>query len=123
MFVGEEGLDFGGVKKEFFELLSAQLFKDCFKMTESSPGFLWFDPDFTDESRLELVGTLIGLAIYNSTLLDVHFPLALYSSLLGLPLRTPTLDDLAGVDPTLSHGLKVWLSFLFRPFNIYCSFF
>jgi len=110
VFQGEEGLDFGGVRKEFFELLSALLFKDCFKVADTQAGMLWFDPNFDDLTRLELVGTLIGLALFNSTLLDVHFPRALYATLLGSPVANPSLDDLADVDPSLSHGLQAMLN-------------
>jgi hypothetical protein len=53
----------------------------------------------------------MGLAVYNATLLDVHFPLALYSGLLDRPILRPTLDDLRKIDPSLARGLKTMLEF------------
>lgn len=47
------------------------------------------------EMEYELVGVLLGLAIYNSCILDVHFPLVLHRKL--LQCRDFNLDDLAGV--------------------------
>jgi hypothetical protein len=38
-----------------------------------------------------LIGLILGLAIYNSIILDVRFPLAIYKKLLGVPV---SLDDL-----------------------------
>jgi ubiquitin-protein ligase E3 A len=33
--------------------------------------------------QFELCGKLLGLAIYNSVILDIHFPLVIYKKLLG----------------------------------------
>lgn len=57
---------------------------------------------------MQLVGALIGLAIYNSVLLDVHFPLALYKKLQGLPVG---LDDLAELAPTVAQSLRALLDY------------
>ena len=52
----------------------------------------YFNP-FTFEAPInfELVGAILGIAIYNSVILDVHFPLAVYKKLLGIPAN---FDDL-----------------------------
>lgn len=83
-FSGEEGVDEGGVQKEFFQLAIRELFDvkyGIFEANEDSRLF-WFtkwipptaaaDTDNTVErDELKLVGRLIGLAIYNSVILDV----------------------------------------------------
>jgi E3 ubiquitin-protein ligase HECTD2 len=46
-----------------------------------------------NESEFKLVGIVFGLAIYNSTILDVHFPPVIYSYLLN-PEYIPTFEDL-----------------------------
>lgn len=51
---------------------------------------------------------ILGLAIYNSVILDVHFPMVVYRKLMGVP---PTLDDLKGLQPTLGRGLQQLLDF------------
>lgn len=63
----------------------------------------WFKPDPTDDhiaiSEYKLVGMLLGLAVYNSVILDVHFPLALYKKLMNAKVN---LQDLRQLDP-VSH--------------------
>ena len=44
----------------------------------------WFNHENTwNENGYELVGMLVGLALYNSVLLDVHFPLAVYRKIVS----------------------------------------
>ena len=53
-----------------------------------------------------LTGVLVGLALYNGVLLDVHFPQAVYRKLLGLPLG---LEDM--VDDDVRKGLQQLLDY------------
>lgn len=91
-FVGEQGVDAGGVKKEFFQLIMKQLFDPVYSMftyNEETRTY-WFNPDtFEPLIKFELIGFIIGLALYNNIILDVHFPLVLYKKLMGLE---PTVD-------------------------------
>lgn len=112
-FLDEEGVDEGGVKKEFFQLLTAQLFDfsyGMFKMTESKRDW-WFNSSgtsFGDPQEYQLVGILVGLALYNSVLLDLHFPLVVYKKLLG---RQVGLSDLREIEPELMEGLLKLLDY------------
>jgi hypothetical protein len=99
VFKGEEGVDAGGVTREFFQLISTQLF-DVSSGLWLAPDQLedeqltWFNPDcFWNDEGYNLVGILVGLAVYNNVLLDVNFPLAVYRKLLGLPLGLEDLPD------------------------------
>lgn len=88
-FKGEEGLDAGGVTKEFFQLLSEDLFEPSSGLWTTKYGdeINWFSSDNTwDIKSYELVGILFGLALYNSVLLDVRFPLAVYRKIVSGPL-------------------------------------
>ena len=51
---------------------------------------------------------LLGLAIYNGVLLDVHFPAFAYKRLLGLPVG---FTDLRAAAPELGRGLDKLLSY------------
>ena len=85
-FKGEEGLDAGGVTKEFFQLLSEDLFETNSGLWTTKYGdeINWFSSDNTwDIKSYELVGILFGLALYNSVLLDVRFPLAVYRKIVS----------------------------------------
>lgn len=61
---------------------------------------LWFNAlTFEDDMAMYgLIGILCGLAIYNGTIIDLPFPLALYKKLLDKPVN---LDDLRELDPQL----------------------
>ncbi|KAG2439072.1 hypothetical protein HYH02_006599 [Chlamydomonas schloesseri] len=100
-FVGEEGVDEGGVAKEFFQLLVRQLFNPDYGMFTSDPNshLHWFRPTSGSnklgaggddmELEFELVGILIGLAIYNSHILEFQFPPVLYKKLMGAVCPEP----------------------------------
>ncbi|CDH49286.1 ubiquitin-protein ligase e3a [Lichtheimia corymbifera JMRC:FSU:9682] len=113
-FVGEEGVDEGGVQKEFFQLIIRDLFDPkygMFTMNEESRLY-WFtpNPSQTGENTAEfkLAGLLLALAVYNSVILDLHLPLALYKKLMGVEVG---LEDLKQLDPSLARGLERLLLF------------
>lgn len=60
----------------------------------------WFSPnpvlDDINIREYKLVGLLLGLAVYNSVILDLHFPLALYKKLMDVETG---LSDLKQLDP------------------------
>ncbi|CAR30618.1 putative E3 ubiquitin-protein ligase HUL4 [Lachancea thermotolerans CBS 6340] len=96
-FVNEPGIDAGGLRKEWFLLLTRELFNPSsglFIVVEESR-FSWFnmaykDVDFGPENAEKLYylfGIVLGLAIYNGTILDLCFPMALYKKLCGEPLN------------------------------------
>ncbi|GBG30354.1 Ubiquitin-protein ligase, putative [Hondaea fermentalgiana] len=117
-FRGEDGVDAGGVKKEFFQLLAEQLFSEDYGMfsREGDTGELWFNLSplstaATDPNAYRMVGKLLGLAIYNATIIDMNFALAFYRTLLGKVRAKPGLRDLAELNPTLADGLRQMLEY------------
>jgi E3 ubiquitin-protein ligase HERC4 len=55
--------------------------------------------NFEINNQFNYLGVLCGLAIYNFTIIDLPFPLALYKKLLKEPV---SLQDLKGLSPTLA---------------------
>ncbi|VDL89161.1 unnamed protein product [Schistocephalus solidus] len=55
-----------------------------------------------------MVGALCGLAIYNSIIVDLNFPLAMFKKLLG---QQPTLEDLKELDPVVGKSLQQLLEY------------
>ncbi|XP_077469931.1 putative E3 ubiquitin-protein ligase HECTD2 isoform X2 [Stigmatopora argus] len=124
-FLGEAGLDMGGLTKEWFLLLVRQIFRDDYGMFTymKESGCHWFSSWKCDNySEFQLIGTLMGLAVYNSIALDIHFPLYCYRKLLTPPtapcdpngpvgMATATLDDLRQIAPELAHGLQELLDY------------
>ena len=70
---------------------------------------VWFNSSSLEsEKEFELVGILLGLAIYNGIILDVHFPLVIYKKLQGEMLG---LQDLMNIQPSLAKSLQQLLDF------------
>ncbi|XP_072196248.1 probable E3 ubiquitin-protein ligase HERC4 isoform X2 [Excalfactoria chinensis] len=111
IFVGEEAVDVGGVRKEFFLLIMRELLDPkygMFRYYEESR-LIWFsDKTFEDSDLFHLIGVVCGLAIYNFTIVDLHFPLALYKKLLN---KKPSLDDLKELMPDVGRGMQQLLDY------------
>ena len=126
-FLGEEGLDSGGLRKEWFLLLVREVFDPehgLFVYDEDSH-YCYFNPGtFETSDQFFLVGAVLGLAIYNSTILDVALPPFAFRKLLASapnytgpatsssrPSSNYTLEDLAEFRPMLAQGLRQLLDF------------
>ena len=118
VFIGEEGVDEGGPTREFFTLVTRAIFSPDYGMFappdqhhhHSQQQRLWFVPcgcEAVGEEEYELTGTVLGLALYNSTLLELAFPGVVYKLLQG---RVPTFDDLADVSPRMHASLSQLLA-------------
>lgn len=110
-FEGEQGQDEGGVSKEFFQLVVEEIFNPdigMFTYDEHTKVF-WFNPSsLENEGQYTLIGIVLGLAIYNNCILDVHFPMVAYRKLMG---KKGTLVDFADSHPTLYQSLKEILDY------------
>ncbi|KAG8435258.1 hypothetical protein GDO86_013274 [Hymenochirus boettgeri] len=111
IFVGEEAVDAGGVRKEFFLLIMRELLDPkygMFRYYEESR-LIWFsDQTFEDSDLFHLIGVVCGLAIYNFTIVELHFPLALYKKLLK---RKPSLEDLNELIPDVGRSMQQLLDY------------
>ena len=111
IFDGEDGVDAGGVRKEFFQVITRQLMDPSygmFKYHEESR-LLYLNADSFDSSQeFELIGVLLGVAIYNSIILDLKMPRCIYKKLKGISLDICDLEEL---NPSLAHGLQALLNF------------
>ena len=57
----------------------------------------WFNPSsYENERQFMLIGIVLGLAIYNNVILDVHFPMVVYRKLMG---KLGTFEDLVTSHP------------------------
>jgi len=95
--------------------------------------YCYFNPNSLEPSeQFFLVGVVFGLAIHNSTILDVALPPFAFRKLLlaapppAVPTSQPrqamtyTLDDLAEYRPRLAHGLRQLLDYDGNVENIFC---
>ncbi|TPX34534.1 hypothetical protein SmJEL517_g02894 [Synchytrium microbalum] len=103
---GEEGMDQGGVQKEFFQVLCSQLLDPAYGMftQDEETRLVWINgSSLESEAQFELVGTVIGLALYNGVILGVSFPTFLYKKLLD---ESVGLEDIKQAFPALGRGLQ-----------------
>ncbi|XP_024642605.2 ubiquitin-protein ligase E3A isoform X7 [Macaca nemestrina] len=110
-FEGEQGVDEGGVSKEFFQLVVEEIFNPDIGMFtyDESTKLFWFNPSsFETEGQFTLIGIVLGLAIYNNCILDVHFPMVVYRKLMG---KKGTFRDLGDSHPVLYQSLKDLLEY------------
>ncbi len=111
VFEGEEGIDEGGVQKEFMQVVTRQLLDaqfGMFKINEDSNLMYFNQHTFEIGLEFELIGTLLGVAIYNSIILDIHFPMVVYKRLKG---HKPDIHDLTVLDPQLGRNLQKMVDF------------
>eukprot|EP01041_Mallomonas_annulata_P010022 gene10022-20866_t len=77
VFDNEEGVDAGGVRKEYYQVMMKKMLDPnfgMFKYYEESRQ-LWFNSDCLETvQEFELVGILLGIAIYNSIIIDLPMP-------------------------------------------------
>lgn len=107
IFDGESEYEIGGPSREFFHLISGQLFSPEFGLFSrcNDEGFLWFTTNSTKDSQVyQLAGTIVGLAIYNAILLPIRFPFILYKKILN-PNISFTIHDFAKVDPIAAKSI------------------
>lgn len=133
-FAGEEGVDAGGPRKEWFLMLVRDIFDPNHGMFvyDDDSNTCYFNPSsFETSDQYHLVGVLLGLAIYNSTILDVALPPFAFRKLLAAApasitgtsnhnvssltgtkgQMTYTLQDLAEFRPSLAAGLQQLLDY------------
>nr|CAB3267458.1 ubiquitin-protein ligase E3A-like [Phallusia mammillata] len=105
-FDGEEGVDEGGVSKEFFQLVVEKIFNPdngMFIYNEQTNLFWFNQHSFETQVQYKLIGIVLGLAIYNNCILDINFPSFVYKKLLG---RKATFHDMADSHPLIYQSLK-----------------
>ncbi|KAG8835313.1 hypothetical protein FRC17_004095 [Serendipita sp. 399] len=111
-FTNEEGVDAGGVTREWFRILAREIFNPNYalfspcgadRLTYQPNPASWINPDHL--RYFKFVGRILGKAIYDQKLLDGHFARSVYRQLLGKPVD---YRDLEWSDPSYYSGLR-WM--------------
>jgi E3 ubiquitin-protein ligase HUWE1 len=111
-FHGEEGVDAGGVTREWFQSLSRQMF---------DPNYALFVPVSSDRTTFHpnklsgineehlhffnFIGRIIGKALYEGRVLDCYFSRAVYKRILG---KAVSVKDMESFDPDYYKSLT-WM--------------
>ncbi|KAF2361972.1 C2 domain [Trinorchestia longiramus] len=112
-FEGEIGLDYGGVAREFFFLLSKEMFNPYYGLFEYSATdnyTLQINPysGMCNEEHLryfKFIGRVAGMAVYHGKLLDAFFIRPFYKMMLE---KTIELKDMESVDSEYYNSL-LWI--------------
>lgn len=111
-FRGEEGLDYGGVAREWFFLLSHEVLNPMYCLFEYADKNNYslqinpassINPDHLD--YFKFVGRFIAMALFHGKFIYSGFTLAFYKQLLGKPLM---MKDLESIDPEFYNSL-LWI--------------
>lgn len=111
-FDGEEGLDYGGVSREFFFLLSHEMFNPFYCLFEYSAHdnyTIQINPNSGINPEhlnyFKFIGRVVGLGVFHRRFLDAFFVGALYKMMLH---KKVVLQDMEGVDAEVYNSLK-WI--------------
>ncbi|AFR98781.2 E3 ubiquitin-protein ligase NEDD4 [Cryptococcus neoformans] len=111
-FEGEDGLDYGGLSREFFFLLSHEMFNPFYCLFEYSAHdnyTLQINPNSGVNPEhlnyFKFIGRVVGLGIFHRRFLDAYFIVSFYKMILGKKIA---LQDLESVDAGLFRGLT-WM--------------
>ncbi|XP_041074645.1 E3 ubiquitin-protein ligase NEDD4-like isoform X4 [Polyodon spathula] len=112
-FENEKGLDYGGVAREWFFLISKEMFNPYYGLFEYSATdnyTLQINPNsgLCNEDHLsyfKFIGRVAGMAVYHGKLLDAFFIRPFYKMMLQKPI---TLQDMESVDNEYFNSLK-WI--------------
>lgn len=111
-FDGEEGLDYGGVSREFFFLLSHEMFNPFYCLFEYSAHdnyTIQINPNSGINPEhlnyFKFIGRVVGLGVFHRRFLDAFFVGALYKMMLR---KKVVLQDMEGVDAEVHNSLK-WM--------------
>ena len=111
-FDGEEGLDYGGLSREFFLLVSHSLFDPnygLFQYCTKTNYLLQICPHSSVNPEhlqyFRFVGRIFGLAIFHNRLIDAYFTPSFYKALLKKKI---TIQDLQGIDESSFNSIN-WM--------------
>jgi E3 ubiquitin-protein ligase HUWE1 len=113
-FRNEEGVDAGGLSREFFGILAKEIFNPNYALFTSTEDGCTFQPNSNSSinpdhlSYFRFVGRIVGKAVADGFLLDAHFTRSLYKHMLGIKL---THHDMEAIDPDYYRNLKTILEF------------
>mmetsp|Transcript_27930 Transcript_27930/g.67867 ORF Transcript_27930/g.67867 Transcript_27930/m.67867 type:complete len:3798 (+) Transcript_27930:39-11432(+) len=111
-FHGEEGVDAGGLTREWFLMLSRAIFNPGYALFQAAAdNSNVFQPNKASDVNpdhlmfFRFVGRFVGKAIYDQQLLDAYFTRSFYKHMLGVK---PTISDVESVDPDYYKSLR-WM--------------
>eukprot|EP01038_Epipyxis_sp_PR26KG_P005357 gene5357-7431_t len=108
-FFGEEGVDAGGLTREWYSILSREIFNPNYALFTIAADGVTFQPNplsMINTNHLDyfkFVGRVIGKAICDGQLMDAHFTRSFYKHVLGMSVE---FTDIEATEPDYYKTLK-----------------
>ena len=124
-FRNEEGVDAGGLSREFFGILAKEMFNPNYALFTSTEDGCTFQPNQHSSinpdhlSYFRFVGRIVGKALADGFLLDAHFTRSLYKHMLGIK---PTHHDMEAIDSDYYNNLKAILEYSLADIGLELTF-
>ncbi|KAJ3075434.1 hypothetical protein HDU98_008172 [Podochytrium sp. JEL0797] len=111
-FHGEDGLDYGGLSREFFFLMSKEMFNPFYCLFEYAAHdnyTLQINPNSSVNPEhlnyFKFIGRVVGLAVFHQRFLDAFFVVSLYKLILG---KKVVVADMESIDAQQYKSLQ-WM--------------
>jgi len=110
-FQGEEGVDAGGLTREWFSVLSKEMLNPNYALFNQCADKTTYQPNAASHinsehlSYFRFIGRVIAMAIYHEQLLDCYFTRSFYKHILGIAIK---YQDIESIDPDYYKNLK-WM--------------
>jgi hypothetical protein len=117
-FHGEQGIDAGGLTREFYSVLSREIFNPNYALFDAAADGATFQPNPSSNinsnhlSYFKFIGNVIGKAICDGHLMDAHFTRSFYKHVLGIPV------DYADIEATEPDYYKTLKQILDNPLEV-----
>ena len=108
-FEDEEGIDLGGISRDFFTTVTNMIFSPDFGMFKLiNDSFYWFVSGENAQplNYYTMLGAFIGVAINNKVVLPIHFPIIMYKKLINYNNSVFNISDYAEIDPESADSLR-----------------
>ncbi|UYV80320.1 HUWE1 [Cordylochernes scorpioides] len=118
VFEGEEGQDAGGLLREWYTIISREIFNPMYALFTISPGdrvtYMINPSSHCNSNHLsyfKFVGRVIAKAIYDNKLLECYFTRSFYKHILGKPVKYTDMESedysfYQGLVFLLDHGVR-----------------
>ena len=124
-FHDEEGIDAGGLTREWYMILSREIFNPNYCLFTRGQDGSTFQPNplsGINQNHLDyfkFAGRVFGKAVVDGQLLDGHFTRSFYKHLLGVPIE---YSDIEGVDPDYYKSLSQILDYNLEDIGVELTF-
>jgi E3 ubiquitin-protein ligase HUWE1 len=100
IFEGEEGQDAGGLLREFYSVITREIFNPNYALFITTPGdnvtYMINKSSFVNSEHLyyfKFAGHIVAKAIYDQKQLDCYFSRAFYKQILNLPVNYQDIES------------------------------